>query len=958
MRSRLLESPRLSVFLVFLLSGALCYGFSCLTKWLPGADGRFTAAQRQRQNASLLGTPGDEALKLSNAQLPKRPRRLSLPILILAIVLRLEIFHRVNYQQQCSTPGIEVRRDLHPRSIPRLTRPSQSFLCILLFAYEIFNNRRKWAFLIPDDPDDPWRSCFDDIWDWFSGPRVVLTMAITGALTLATGTYKAVSQITPSTYYCLELIESRRSTLLLQTVGLTLDALIIVLLWRTLAWCRTAKLRLRILGSTLLLSSLSMGLVWTGHRVWTGSRVLHAGFGSLYGFDIIVDGFVFAILMISTTFWVCETSPLTPASIITFLVGTVNSCENIFRYGDYLHPYRLPSLLPLWIVAFGMVAFTYSHDIRSIIFIRRSHLATLLFGLLVGAAIFINILKPQTFNDRHPISDLINRAHIEQDRWLRKVSVSQSLPVAVDQYKKRHDGRNPPPSFDIWYSLAKDTVVTDHFDQIEKDLSPFRAVPPRSLRKRTMLMAEAPDIHTIVIKNGQATSSEGSSDDLDGLVAMINKFAKYLPDLVLPINLSPTPRVLPTWEVAHGQGRADLTPLANLITKRTPNDSNETVDFLNEEVQPSSLGAHSFIAPSDYLQMQIEACAPGSRIRTKPHWNFGEFCASCVRCHSKGPMLVNWERSLQFCAQPDLKYLHGMTLSSPSVDPTRDLLPLFGPSKTEPFRDIIIPIPMVKEEKVDMKWDFARRYDAMVWRGETGDGFLSNQAIRGGHKYRLLHLTHAQHPKEISMLLTAGNGSRKFHYEKVPAVEANAFMSLSLEMDNYTGCLGPNCALARQAYGLHDEVQEPLEYRYVLLLDNDAGPSPSVLRTVRSHSVPFVSTIFRQWYTDRLIPWLHFVPIDIRYQGLHTTLSYFTGTPKNSTLNGRPVELEPQGRDGRWIAQEGAKWAKKALGEKDMEVYLFRLLLEWGRLLDDKREEIGFSKDSSGEFQSFPWTKE
>jgi len=30
------------------------------------------------------------------------------------------------------------------------------------------------------------------------------------------------------------------------------------------------------------------------------------------------------------------------------------------------------------------------------------------------------------------------------------------------------------------------------------------------------------------------------------------------------------------------------------------------------------------------------------------------------------------------------------------------------------------------------------------------------------------------------------------------------------------------------------------------------------------------------------------------------------------------------------------------LRKEDMEVYMFRLLLEWGRLTDDKRTEVGF----------------
>lgn len=99
-----LESPRLSSFLVFLLSGIACYGVSCITKWFPGADGRFTT----RRQGSLLDGAHD-ARRGQNTHLPGRPRRLSLPMLVLCIVLRLEIFHRVNYQQQCATPGLEVR---------------------------------------------------------------------------------------------------------------------------------------------------------------------------------------------------------------------------------------------------------------------------------------------------------------------------------------------------------------------------------------------------------------------------------------------------------------------------------------------------------------------------------------------------------------------------------------------------------------------------------------------------------------------------------------------------------------------------------------------------------------------------------------------------------------------------------------------------------------------------------
>ena len=45
---------------------------------------------------------------------------------------------------------------------------------------------------------------------------------------------------------------------------------------------------------------------------------------------------------------------------------------------------------------------------------------------------------------------------------------------------------------------------------------------------------------------------------------------------------------------------------------------------------------------------------------------------------------------------------------------------------------------------------------------------------------------------------------------------------------------------------------------------------------------------------------------------------------------------------GEEIAEVGRVWAEKVLRKEDMEIYMFRLLLEWGRLTDDRRDEIGY----------------
>ncbi|EYB21315.1 hypothetical protein FG05_01412 [Fusarium graminearum] len=717
-------------------------------------------------------------------------------------------------------------------------------------------------------------------------------MAVFSILVFSTGTYHAIGRITRSTYYCFEPVESRRVTLALQCMGLMLDVIIVVLLWRLLAWSRTAKLRLRTLGTVLTLSSLSMSLVWVGSRIFRGSSVLHAGFGFLYGFDIIVDSVAFAALMISATFWVCETSPLTPVSIITFLVGTAKACHNIFQYGDYLHPRRLPEITPLYMIAFGMIAFTYTHGIRSVVFIRSFVLLALLVGLAMGTTVFVAKSKPQTFV-RHPINDFIYRANMRQGRWMQEATISNSFPVAHKIYKERHDGRDPPPAFADWYELAKHTVVIDRFDQIDRDLAPFKAISPRKLRQRTSLVSQMPGVHVIGIKNGNASR--------------------------LP------------------ESRADLTPIVNLISKRSVEEGPLNGEGAKpvETPVPKPLPAlpkspqtdhQSTISPANYRQMQVEGCPPGSRTRTSPHWNIGEFCADCVRRHSKAQVMVNWERSLEYCFQPDLKYLHGMFLSSPHAEPFRDLLPLFGPYKSEPFMDILIPLPQPEDDKADISWNFDRRYDSMFWRGQTGDGYIPDQALRGNHKFRLLHMMGNRNPEDkVSMILPSAKDPSVYQHEKVPIAEANLVAPTSIGMNDYTGCKGPNCEILRQAYPIVEESkdQEPLEYRYILLLDQDNGPSPDLLRVLRSKSVPLISTLFRTWYSDRLIPWLHFVPIDTRYQGLHTTLTYFTGTHNKAHINGRDTDMKAQTKDAAWIAQQGAKWAKEALGEKDREATIY-----------------------------------
>lgn len=794
-----------------------------------------------------------------------------------------------------------------------------------------------------------------------------MIMSGVAALIFSLGTYFAVGQVMRSTYFCFAAVDSGAWVVTLQVAGLLLDAIIIILFWRMLAWSRTTKLKLRALGSTLALSSLSMALVWLGHRIFRGARPLELAFGSLYGFDIVVDSTVFATLAMSSALWVCDSAIVIPSTVLTILVGLWASVNNVAQLGNWEQLSHSQVLLPPALILSGFTWFAYTSDVRSFVFFKRIHVIVLLTIFLVTVTIYSMFRHAPTFQ-RHPLSDLIYKGHIEEDRWLKQVKTSHELPVAVRVYRDRHEGRNPPPYFHEWYKLAKDTVMVDEFRQIDRDLAPFRKVPAKYLRQRIRVMADVPGVATITINpNGEVshndTGDEKKNAELDELVGIISKFGKFLPAMDLPINLDTMPRVLPSWNEAQSTARVDLSTVVDFLQSRASADKDTAQG-------PSSTSAR------DLQDMHLAACPPTSKSRMSPHWRISDFCFACVRRHSKGPIVTKWDRSLEVCYQPDIYHLHGFFMANPSAPLLKELLPLFSPSKMDGFSDIIFPLPRTIASEEDIEKPLSDRKDELYWRGKIGEHTLSSQALRGSHKFRLMHLFVEPDPREeVTMVLPLPEireekekeslkqkGKKKakddFGYERVMAKDAIEVSSFKPQLQQDAPCIDPTCAIAKEAFIVAPQSSptEPFEHRYILLTDEENGPPQGMVGALKSASVPFLSTTFRTWYTERLIPWLHFVPIDTRYQALHTTIAYFTGTEGRPALNGRETKMKGQLNDAQWIAGQGRKWAEKALGQKDLEVYMFRLLLEWGRLIDDERDKIGFWQDSEGELQSSGWT--
>ncbi|PKS12726.1 hypothetical protein jhhlp_000934 [Lomentospora prolificans] len=824
--------------------------------------------------------------------LPKRPRPRSQTIVSFLLFVRLEVFLAESRKTQCSIPGVEPK-------------PGAK------------------------DESDPWGDFFLDVVNWITASRITLVISV---ILLSLGVRDAVSQITRTSFFCASTVDSRTETFLLQGLGMCLDAAILILLWRIISHTKSTQGRLQALSSILQTTSyLAVGIFVFG--------VVYAkqSFWSMYVSDILQDGILLSVVLITSTVLMCESTPIVPAATILMALGQVASLENVDRMQIWLHGTAFGTLKPLYFLFFGYSLLLSRHHMAMLkTMVKLSLFCSL--AVIIFTALPISLIRAGKHElHMHPLNKLIYEARIQSDGWVTRASISGSLHVAALEYQDRNGGRLPPPGFDGWYYFAKEkrSVIIDDFAQIGNDILPFWNVSPKTLRERIEQLNEQPGIAMVRIRGGKAftTSTRGdhASKPIDELVSMISVFSKHLPDMDIPVNLYDQPRVLST----HGR--------------------------------TSDIWASTSI--SERQHMESLGCPLGSSVRSREPWNIRDFTTKYISSYSKWQFITDWEGALDTCNQPDVRFLHGFHMMPPANhEPYVQLMPVFSRSKTGGFSDILIPLPANHDSEDESIGNFNGKETNLYWRGGYGDPTVGQQGLRGNHKHRLAHLVNnATSQDETLVVLPTPHNSERFAYARVPTQDLNALLPMDIAFSTDSSphtCLAKACTAARLELGAKKPQPGLLDHRYVLVLDTDSGPSsvPTAFAAMKSSAVPFISTIFTHWYSERVMPWVHFVPVNLRLTDFHSTLSYFTGLQRQHgadhdgnrdgkhqdpdvaavTLDGRKVTLRGAMDDASWIASQGKAWAKKALRREDMEVYLYRLLLEWARVIDDRRDELAF----------------
>ncbi|WPH02682.1 Hypothetical protein R9X50_00554800 [Acrodontium crateriforme] len=896
-------------------------------------------------------SPADASVPVSLREL-----RVIFLSLALAISLRILILRQLLLNTQCARLGWE---------------PLIPFM-FALWDYWTVQRHRKQA--IQDNLD---RSAYDDIDHHISQApyRYLLASFLVGfggliALSASSGA--------SSTVICSASLRNRWYLSVSQLAGTMLD--IVILLCTSKLLNRQDRrgpsgtaLRFASVGFAALLSIICLAfvggiyyLIADYDRHWISTIHPHY-LSSALKLNVLI-----CLAMISAIVSVFHVGVLTTSMVTVFCAVSTLTTASTWTNS---HPFPPSSsglgLLAIFMMIIGFAAYFHveTSSEKSVFSIQKTFTKIPSWFYVLLLSLFVVRTGKWATHDNsmsyHPIDILMFEASAVHENYVNQTQSSRTLEEAVKNYEKRY-GRHPPPNFNFWYSYAtaRNSVVIDDFDSIHRDLEPFYSLTPEEIRLRTwkLISNEWNNAAGLSIRNGEMTVSPIVPGThrwmLDGVMDMIKPFVDKLPDMDLAFNINDEPRVVIPFEEAESINSVGSTK-SNLNNKAPrPMFSGGRADQwkaipetpLEDRVFTDLGGQRNFYTYSNAI------CSSDSAARSRREWDRAGMCTSCTHPQSLGAFLANWTTAADICHQPDMADLHGFFISPAAFKGTHNLYPIFSQSKVQGFNDILFPSPWNYKDKV--KYDpndeypdrpFTEKNNTLFWRGTTSEGIS-----KGGHKWngmarqRFIHQANDASrtaPKQALLLPQSSEKNSKLNYEMVPAAKMKELMSADVRIvREIARCDGADCD---EQFSNFSPLLEPsdfqIHWKFKYLLDLDgAGFSGRFLPFLESKSLPFKAALFREWWDDRVTAWQHFVPLDIRGHGTWATLAYFAGI--EGEINGKDYKVEPHEREGQLIADRGREWAGQVLRKEDMEIYLFRLLLEWGRITDDARDTLGYKK--------------
>ncbi|KAI7445419.1 glycosyltransferase family 90 protein [Hortaea werneckii] len=526
--------------------------------------------------------------------------------------------------------------------------------------------------------------------------------------------------------------------------------------------------------------------------------------------------------------------------------------------------------------------------------------------------------------------------------WLNTLqSQSQSLESAVTQYTKRYN-LPPPPNFDKWYEYAteRDVQLIDEYDTIYHSLLPFWALSPATIRSRVREACGFQDnnLMCLLIRNGKSVHVEGGQPWLqEAIVGMIGNFVQYLPDMDLAFNVHDEPRVVVPHDELERLIRTAITEnLPAALANPTPRNAFSS--------RPTDLGKGKRIPEVKTTRFNVFAHQPTwipSRLScpaTSPaRCLAADTCPDNFTAYSLGDLgfVYNHTAFSDVCNSPSFATSHGFFDRPNAFNVIHDLFPVFSQSKISSFQDILHPSPwywygkVAYEEKKDLSW--AEKVNSLWWRGSTTGGFSRNGGWRRQHRQKLVQKLNALDTAKILTNANADNPEVAPHWQTKEVARKDFDQVMDVHFSHVGQCDPGDCDAQKEFFTLAPPVdqQEAWRFRYLLDIDGNAF-SGRFYAFLRSRSLVFKMAVFREWHEEWIKPWVHYIPLSLRGDEALESVRYLSAEDEGKKQAVR-------------MAEASREWAGKVLRNEDFETWFFRLLLEYGRLVDDDRLHIGYA---------------
>ncbi|CAE6516718.1 unnamed protein product [Rhizoctonia solani] len=530
-----------------------------------------------------------------------------------------------------------------------------------------------------------------------------------------------------------------------------------------------------------------------------------------------------------------------------------------------------------------------------------------------------------TIGGGHPLRRLIADAEATWDNLVKRQSTT--LATAAKEYQRRYR-RQPPKGFEKWYQFARSVnfKLIDEFDQIDRDITPFLALPHHIMQHRLDHASKDDHSYHFTIKDGNSSIGGPLAhwDIAAEFGKLIKPFVKNLPDMQFYVSgHDGGPTILPE----------DMRLAVNKVLKEGKRLTEEEVMHLDDlERNPRRGVANACL--EDPVTFYPSAL-PERNLHT----------------HT---FISDHRASMSFCTNPTIlnnpAKRHGYFAYD--VPHQRFASPLFVQSQPEAGGALLHPAlqSYMSAEKYYNRFGsiapWQNRSEKVFWRGRTtGEWFSQAHDWRFSHRIRIHTLTTPDGNRtdpnvtpEVEVLVEDGldEGVQLRTYSR--DVLNEKYMDVSLigppaqcddsEVDHTCQTMAESLS-----WGKETGWDAGLSNKFLLDIDGN-GWSSRFQRLLTSGAVVLKMTIFPEWNSDWLIPYYHYVPIQTDYSDLYDTLAFFAGTP-----DGLP------GHDdlAKKIGSQAHKFTTEQWRPEDMQVYIYRLLLEYARMMSENTDAMSMA---------------